>query len=86
MRPRPIEVHIGELVLEGFPPAHRLRIGEALERELSRLLDAPATAARLVALGDRPSIEGGAFAPEPRATPDVVGAGAARSVYAGLTR
>jgi hypothetical protein len=32
----PIEVHIEELVLQGFAPADRQRIAAALERELTR--------------------------------------------------
>lgn len=37
MRPA-VELHIDELVLHGFKPADRRRIGEAVERELTRLL------------------------------------------------
>lgn len=33
-----IELHIEELVLEGFAPGERYRIGEAVELELTRLL------------------------------------------------
>ena len=33
-----IELHIEELVLHGFAPGDRYRIGDALERELVRLL------------------------------------------------
>jgi hypothetical protein len=39
MNPREIEVHIEELVLQGFVPGHRWRIGDALEHELLRLLE-----------------------------------------------
>lgn len=38
MRPQ-IELHIEELVLEGFSPGDRYRIGNSLERELIRLLE-----------------------------------------------
>lgn len=34
-----IEVNIEELVLEGFAPGERYRIGEAVEHELARLLN-----------------------------------------------
>jgi hypothetical protein len=37
MKPN-IELHIEELVLHGFKPGDRHRIGEAVERELTRLL------------------------------------------------
>ena len=33
-----IELHIEELVLHGFAPADRYRIGDTVQRELTRLL------------------------------------------------
>jgi hypothetical protein len=86
MKAPAIEVRIDELVLEGFSPADRLRIGVAVERELSRLLRAPGTAERLIAGGDRPVVAGGTFAPPPGGTPVGLGASVARAVHAGLTR
>ena len=38
MRRRAIDLHIDELVLHGFNPADRHRIGEAVRSELARLL------------------------------------------------
>ncbi len=38
MNPREIEVHIEELVLHGFAPGDRWRIGDVLESELRGLL------------------------------------------------
>ena len=38
MRKPNIELHIGELVLHGFQPADRHRIGDAVQAELSRLV------------------------------------------------
>ena len=38
MNPHEIEVHIQELVLHGFVPGDRWRIGDALEHELRGLL------------------------------------------------
>ena len=40
MNPREIEVYIEELVLHGFEPANRWRLGDALEKELRGLLSA----------------------------------------------
>jgi len=40
MKPREIDVHIEELVLHGFEPANRWRIGDALQEELRGLLSA----------------------------------------------
>lgn len=36
--PALLELHIEELVLHGFPPGERLHIGDAVERELLRLI------------------------------------------------
>jgi hypothetical protein len=33
-----VEIHIQELILHGFPPGQRHRIGEAVQKELERLL------------------------------------------------
>lgn len=38
MKARRIELHIDELVLHGFEHSTRYAVGEALERELARLL------------------------------------------------
>jgi hypothetical protein len=40
MKPREIDVHIEELILHGFEPANRWRIGDAIEQELRGLLAA----------------------------------------------
>jgi hypothetical protein len=40
IRPREIELHIEELVLHGFKPGDRWRIGDAVEEELRGLLRA----------------------------------------------
>ena len=37
MKPVNLELHIEELVLRGFAPGDRYRIGDAMERELARL-------------------------------------------------
>ena len=37
-KPREIEVHIEELILHGFDPRSRWKIGDAVEHELRRLL------------------------------------------------
>src|SRR5262249_847529 len=38
MKPHEIEVHIEELILHGFQPAHRWQVGDALQQELHGLL------------------------------------------------
>jgi hypothetical protein len=49
VRPRPPDVHIEELVLDGFAPDDRRGIAEAVERELGRLLPREARAPQAVA-------------------------------------
>lgn len=86
MTPRPtIDLRIDELVLEGFAPDARLRIGAAVERELARLL-AEAPLSRAVASHDGAArLDGGALHAAPGASPEQVGAAVARAVHGGLT-
>jgi len=50
-RPAAIELHVEELVLEGFAPAERHAVADAFERELSRLLAERGLPAAQVAAG-----------------------------------
>lgn len=79
-----IAVKIDRLVLEGVRPADRARIAEAFERELARLLveRTPATLTRQSAW---PALDGGQFVASQDATPETIGTGVARAVYAGFT-
>ena len=43
MKPENVELHIEELVLRGFAPGDRYRIGEAVERELAHLFSEQGT-------------------------------------------
>jgi hypothetical protein len=93
MRPRTIDLHIDELVLHGFPSGDRRRIGQALERELVRLLaESSASGALPVALsggavtgGASPSSPGGEVHLPASSPPDVAGAEVARAVYRSLS-
>jgi hypothetical protein len=86
MKPRAIEVRIGELVLEGFAPADRLRIGAAVERELARLVGEGGLGDSVMGGGAREAVDAGSFTRAAQATPAAVGGDVARSVYAGLKR
>ena len=86
MKPRAIEVTIGELVLEGVSPAERLRIGAALESELGRLLAERGLPEGVGGGPRRDVVDGGSFVRGPRATPSSVGAQVAAAVYSGLGR
>jgi hypothetical protein len=85
MRPRAIEIRIGELVLEGVSAADRLRIGAAFERELARLV-VERGLGELAAGGTLDVVDAGSFVREPRATPASLGAALAGSVHRGIRR
>ena len=86
MMPKNIELHIEELVLHGFSPGDRYRIGEAVEQELTRLLADQGVPQSLAEVGEIASVDGGAFEVAPGARGDVVGAQVAKAVYGGLRR
>lgn len=78
----PVHVHIEELVLHGVgDPADRHRIGEAVERELTRLLGLPSAGGWMSHGADAPVVDAGAFTVEGRATPDALGAPLARAIH-----
>jgi len=86
-RPRALEVHIEELVLHGFAPADRSRIGAAVERELGRLLaQTGLPPAFIQGMDRRERVDGGAFTAGPGAGADAIGARIAQAVYRGLAR
>jgi hypothetical protein len=77
-----VELHIEELVLHGFAPADRARIGDAVQAELARLLAAsggpqakPAAVARL---------DAGAFQVKPGSPAESVGRQVASRVHQSL--
>ncbi|HSU13654.1 hypothetical protein [Longimicrobium sp.] len=84
VKPRAVELHVGSLVLEGFRPGDRHRIGAALERELGRLMAEHGVPAGLAAGGDVPALRAPAAALPADASPSVLGARLARSVYGAL--
>jgi hypothetical protein len=86
MRPRAIEVRIGELVLEGVSPADHLRIGTALEGELTRLLRERGLPAALHAGVHLEAVDAGPISPPPTATPAALGGAVAAAVYSALGR
>lgn len=86
MMPKNVELHIEELVLHGFSPGDRYRIGEAVEQELSRLLADRGVPESLERGGEVASVDGGAFEVAPGSKAEVVGAQVAKAVYEGLGR
>ena len=81
-----VELHIEELVLHGFPPEFRHRIGGAVENELSRLLAEQGVPPSLSNGVDIPRLDAGAFQMNLELGADAVGARVARSLYQGIKR
>ena len=86
MRPRNIELHIEELVLEGFDQVDTRRITGAVERELTHLFierDIPPTFA---GGGEIDRLDGGAFQVARGSRPETIGTKVAQALYGGLKR
>ena len=86
MKPKNIELNIEELVLHGFAPGDRYSIGEAVERELTRLLTDRGVPQSLERGGEIANMDGGAFEVATGSRSEAIGAQVARSVYGGLRR
>ena len=84
MKARSVELHIEELVLHGFAPGDRHRIGDAFERELARLLAEHGVPPSLAEGFESPHLDAGAFNFAPNSGAEAIGAEVARAVYGGL--
>ena len=84
--PHSIELHIEELVLYGFEPAERYAIGEAVERELTRLFAEYGVPPSLRQGGEVARLSGGAFDAASSARAEELGSRIAQAVYGGLGR
>lgn len=81
-----VELHIEELVLQGFDPAHRYTIGDAVECELARLITEqgePMAITHDVAIAH---LNGGTINMKPGSNGEAAGIQLARIVYGGLGR
>lgn len=79
-----IELTIEQLVLHGFSPGDRHRIGTAIQQELARLLaeqGVPPGVAQGKTIG---KLDGGAFEMKAGTPPRVIGAQIAQAIYGGL--
>ncbi len=83
---RNIELHIEELVLEGFPETDQDRITAAVEKELSRLMSTGKISELLGQDNRTREVDGGRLEIEPGASAELTGIGIARSLYGGLKR
>jgi hypothetical protein len=84
MKPANVELHIAELVLHGFAPGDRYRIGETIERELARLFAEQGTSQLLRQRSEIERLDGGAFEVKPGIRAEAIGAQVAQTVYRGL--
>ncbi len=83
--PSRIELHIEELVLHGFDARDRHRIGDAVQRELTRLFGEPLDRTPLRTT-NADSLDAGEFKVEPSARPERVGYAIARAIHDRLTK
>ena len=83
MKPN-IELEIEELVLQGFPPGDRYRIGAAVQSELLRLLTDSGLASSLQSGGALPSVRAEPLQLTPTGSPNAWGQQIAQAVYGGL--
>lgn len=81
-----VELHIEELMLEGFAPSDRYLIGEAIQRELTRLLTEQEAAPALRHTSQVEYLNTSMSYRSADSTPEENGASIAQSVYGGLNR
>lgn len=76
-----IDLHIDKLVLHGFSPHDRHRIGGAVERQLTRILSEQGIPSSLPHGREHSHLDGGKFNAVPNAKAEVIGSQVAQSVY-----
>ena len=81
-----VNLHIEKLVLHGFSPGDRYRIGEAVELELTRLITEQGIPSSLSQAGELARMNGGTFKVSPNSRAEVIGAQVAQSVYKGFKK
>ena len=81
LKPQAMELHIDELILHGFPPDGRLSIGDAVERELGRLIAEQGLHGFAGGSVDIERLDGGAFQVAPGSPPKTIGAQVAGAVH-----
>lgn len=86
VRPGNIDVHIDELVLDGFQNVDQSLLAAAIQRELSRIVAYESLPASWNENAYTASIDGGTFTLAPTGRADSIGAHIARAVNRGLTQ
>jgi hypothetical protein len=81
-----VELHIEELVLHGFAPAQRYVIGDAVERELARLLYEQGVPSSLQLDNTTDEIKGASFNAAQNAHSYAMGRQIGKAVYQGFSQ
>lgn len=81
---RNIELHIEELVLDGFPSQDKQHIASAVQQELHSLLSQGQLPQGLTRNNNIARLDGGTIQMEPKATSQSTGHKIARKLYGGL--
>lgn len=79
-----VDLHIEKLVLHGFAPGDRHRIGQAVELELTRLITEQGIPSSLRRDGELARVNGGTINVSPNSRAEVIGGQVAQSVYEGF--
>jgi hypothetical protein len=77
-------LHIDEVVLHGFAPSDRVRIGIAVETELTRLFTQQGV--RAVASSQMPALDGGSFRVDASRKPEIIGRQVAKQIHQAVSR
>jgi hypothetical protein len=81
-----VEIYVEELVLDGFSPADRYRIGQTVEQELGRVLAERGAPPALTRDGEISRLDGGTFEAKPGSGVAAIGVQVAQAVYGGLSQ
>ncbi len=84
MKPGNVELYVEELVLDGYSPADRYRIGQAVEQELGRMFTEQGVPPSVARNGEIAGPDGGSFEVRPESGVEAIGIQIARAVYGGL--
>ena len=83
---RNIELHIEELVLDGFSSQDKNHIASVVRQELHHLLSQGDIPRKLMRTNDISRLDGGTIQMEPKATVESIGSKIARNLYKGLRK
>jgi hypothetical protein len=86
MRAGDVDLHIEELMLQGFAPDNQYCVAEAVEQELVWLLAERGVEPLLTQGGGAAHFDGGMFDMAPGSNAKVIGGQVARALYDGLKR